>query len=281
MAKKTTATALKAEVPVNSQELAGFLDIITVNKLLEPAKKEVLYDVAVAFLRSLDMRESRAKEMVAEVAEDPELKILINPVSKRVLIRSKEDADLAANVANRIAAVKEQVSALCEKETSFFNKFHKTLTGRRKPHVDTLDGFINMLKEGSRMWLLAEQRREAERVAAANQEIQKEYVNAGLSAQEAPVVSPEAPKISGMSGFTIYDYAVPDFMALVKAVSRGKVPLSALQVNDEWMTLEVRKDHALAVKGDGDSVPSDKGNYLGTLHEGCVQVFEDLSMRRR
>lgn len=263
MAKAMTAKAAEA---VPDKEITALVEIID-TRGLDAKTRNTLVNVAVGFLGSLNERELEAQAKVEALLADPDLNRLLDPKTMLATIKNQEDADTAGRICKELAEGGKEIGELTEKETGFFHRFHKTLTERRGKHQKALDSCIKKLKEGVRLWLLAEQQRVAQAEAAANAKIEQEF------GEEAPPVSFEKPKVEGMSGRTVWLYRIPDMAAFIKAVARGKAPQAAVMVNEDWLSGDVTLNHDRAVK--------DEATGKLFLYEGTVEVFQDLQMARR
>jgi len=255
------ATAKK--VKPEEKELTQFIEII--QPTVSPKAKDAVVGVVQSFLASLNDRNVWAEKKTKEAVNVPELRELIDPQAGIVVIKSQVDADMAGDLCNDLAEVSEEVEESWDKETSFFHRFHKTLTERRGTHQKTLNKYIGLLKDGVRRWLLQEQQRIKDQEAKANEIVQKDDPT-------APPVIFEKAEASGLSGRKMWEYNVPDFMALIKAVARGKAPMEWLMVDDRVAKADVRMHHDRAVLDQAGK------KYL---YEGTVEVYEDISMARR
>jgi len=254
-----TAKKLKPE----NKELTQFVGII--QPTVSPRAKDAVVGVVQSFLESLNDRNAWAEKKTKEAVNVPELRDLIDPQAGIVIIKSQVDADMAGDLCNDLAAVEEEVMESWDKERSFFHRFHKTLTERTSTHSKVLNRYIAMLKDGVRRWLLQEQQRIKDQEAKANEIVRE-------ADPTAPPVIFEKAEASGLSGRKMWEYNVPDFMALIKAVARGKAPMEWLMIDDRVAKADVRMHHDRAVLDQAGK------KYL---YEGTVEVYEDISMARR
>jgi len=256
-----TAKKLKPE----DKELTQFVEII--QPTVSPKAKDAVVGVVQSFLASLNDRNDWAEKKTREAVNVPELRALIDPQAGIVVLKNQVAADVAGDLCNDLAAVSEEIAESWEKETSFFHRFHKTLTERRGTHQKTLNRYIGLLKDGVRRWLLQEQQRIKAQEAKANEIVRE-------ADPTAPPVVFEKPTVSGMSGRKKWVWDVPDFMAFIKVVARNKAAaIEFLEINERVLQSYVDLHHDQALTNDKDTK-----KYL---FEGTVEVHEDMSMARR
>lgn len=255
MAKKATFT-----VTAPSRELTEFTEVLYPG--LDLKTNRAIFKIVAQFLESLNERERKAAQKTEEWQESLPKMLTLHPVTKQVKIDNQEQADAAGAIANSIAATVKEIGESWEKETAFFNRFHKTLTARRGKYQAILNALIGKIKLGIGLWVLQERKRREEEEAK---------INAALPA-EAPPVTLDKPRVEGMSPRTIYKYQIVNLMDLLRLIVKGKAPITAIQVNDSWMTDEVNQKHDMAIEA------PDGRRYL---YDGTVEVIEDVSMARR
>src|SRR3990167_5581715 len=265
------AKRMPKEAEVVDKELVAFVDVVRPAGPIDQKTGKAIMEIAKGFLDSLTRRYQEAEAKVDVWALDPTLNRLIGK-NGVVVIASQEDADEAGRLCNEIAATGKEIEESWEKETGFFHRFHKALTERRGKCQRILDGHIGKLKGGVRFWLLAEADRKRKAEAAANERINQQFQSAGIK-EPPPPVSFEKPAVAGMSGRASWGYNVPDKLALIKAVARGKAPIEALEIAESWVKKDVNLNHARAIEN-----PETHKKYL---YDGTVEIFEDLNMARR
>jgi len=256
------ATAKK--VKPEDRELTQFIEII--QPTVSPRAKDAVVGVVQSFLGSLNDRNAWAEKKTREAVNVPELHRLIDPQAGIVIIKSQVDADLAGDLCNDLAEVEQEVMDSWDKERGFFHRFHKTLTERTSTHAKVLNRHIAMLKDGVRRWKLKRDKEIQEQEAKANEIVRE-------ADPTAPPVIFEKAEVSGLSGRKTWGYNVPDFMALVKAVAKGKAPVECLMVTDKWLKADVTLHHDRAIEN--------LNTQKKYLYEGTVEVYEDISMARR
>ncbi len=245
--------ALKEKPEVDSKEVAEFIGVIQPPDTITPETRMAIVAIMTAFLESIQEREAKAEVMVNEALTDSRLAKLTDKKTKAIVVRTQEEADLAGTLANVLAEVDTVAAGLCEKETAFFNKFHKRLTGPRGDRSKKLKAKIAEIKNAAAVWL----KKEMARISELEQK-----------SEEAPVLP--KPQIEGLSGRKVQRYRITDLRALVKAVARNKAPLEAIMINDSWLQKDVDLNHDKAVEIDGKKY----------LYDG-VEVFTDIEMARR
>ena len=257
------AIVKKSKSSENNQELTQFVEII--QPTVSPRAKAAVVGVVESFLASLNERNDWATKKTEEAVNVPQLQRLIDPVAGIVIIKTQEEADLAGDLCNDLAAVLEEVTESWDKERGFFHRFHKTLTERTSTHAKVLNRYVALLKDGARRWTVKK-----------NQEIKAQEVKANEIVREADPTAPpvvfEKATVSGLSDRKSWEYNVPDFMALIKAVARGRAPMEWLMIDDRVAKADVRIHHDRAVLDQA-------GKKF--LYEGTVEVYEDISMSRR
>lgn len=224
MANKSTAIPLIDEK--ESSEATALVAIIEQGIPPDSPKiKDVLIAAARGFLDSLTKREEKAKELSQAALNSVAMNKLVDPKSRAIIVKDQADAELASRLVNELAETEKTIDGLWSKETDFFNKFHKTLTGRRGQYKEPVSRRISMLKTAASQWLAKERARvEAER-QKLQAKVDKQAPMAGIA------IIAEQPKIAGLQGRTTYKATCVDPLAFMRAVIAKKAPADSFTVN--------------------------------------------------
>jgi hypothetical protein len=144
-------TAKRVEEQAESKEVAEFIQLLGTDATvahwnLDSRLTDALRAIVSGFLEDLDRRYNEAEGTVELALSDRRIKALTR--DGHIEIRNQQEADTASALCNSLAVVETAVEGSWQRETEFFNKFHKTLTGRRKTLTDQLRGTIGALKNG-------------------------------------------------------------------------------------------------------------------------------------